>query len=186
MDIQQLRSIGRIVYYGICLAALLRGDRPLRWASVVIFANVLLSPALHLDHVGNGPLYGLITIDLALFVALAAMLVRDRRWWLVAATGFSLMSLLTHFAALIGTRPSLFVMDSTRTLWSYAMVFALGWGLLQHERCRRRVGREDVIRALIADTDGMHAKLDGPHLSAGTAADALRRPAESREPHDVG
>jgi hypothetical protein len=147
MDMYHLRKIVETLYYGICVAAVLRGDRPLRYIGVAIVANSLLSRLLQRHDALDQPQYGVMVADIALLAFMSAVLIRDRRWWLVAATGFLLMSFLTHFAALFGSPIRAYVIYTVRLAWSFAMVLALGWGLLQHEHGKWQAGRRDIIRA---------------------------------------
>jgi hypothetical protein len=142
-----LQAVGKVLYYGICLAAAIRGDRPLRYAGVAIVAGSLVSPLVQRRDALDQPQYGVMVADVALLAVLTVVLMRDKRWWLVVATGFLLMSFLTHFAALVGSPISTYTTYTVRLLWCLAMVLAVGWGLFQHERRKWRLGPEDVIGA---------------------------------------
>ncbi len=98
MDFHYSRLIAIALYQGVCVWAILRGDRPLRYAGAAIILNDLLSPIVqrhaHLDQ----PQFGVLAVDFALLVALSIFLLRDRRWWLVVATALLMMSTFTHLA----------------------------------------------------------------------------------------
>jgi hypothetical protein len=179
MDLDTLKLIARAVYYGICVAAVLRGDRPLRYVGTTLIASALLSPLAQRLGPLDQPQYGVLLIDIAALVALAVILVRDRRWWLVVTASFAFISTLTHVAALIGTPISPYAVATTRLIWNYAKISAVAGGLIAHERNRRFAQREDVVRALIAEQGEARtrAELDRRYLIAtapGEKAEAAR------------
>jgi hypothetical protein len=147
MQLYYLQAVGKVLYYGVCLAAAVRGDRPLRYAGVAIVAGSLVSPLMQRRDALDQPQYGVMVADVALLAFMSVVLIRDKRWWLVAATGFLLMSFLTHFAALFGSPIRSYVIYTVRLAWCFAMVLAVGWGLVQHELCKWRAGREGVGHA---------------------------------------
>jgi hypothetical protein len=173
MDLHHLEMIGRVFYYGIPVAAVLRGDRPLRYAGAAIMANTLLTPLAQIGHVKGQPYYGIAVLDIGLVIALAVFLVRDRRWWLVVATACFLMCTLTHFAAMIGAPLHAYTISTVRILWAYGMILSVGWGLGAHELYRRGASRTDAVRALIAEQGEARtqAELDRRYLSARTPAE---------------
>jgi hypothetical protein len=138
MDLYHLRKIGEALYLGICVAAVLRGDRPLRYVGAAIVFNSVITPIVQWRYVRGLPNYGEMVVDLVLLAFMSAVLIRDRRWWLVAATSFLLVALLTHIAPWVGAPISAYMAATVRLLWNNAMVLAVGWGLALHEHRRQR------------------------------------------------
>ncbi len=181
MDFHYSRLIAIALYQGVCVWAILRGDRPLRYAGAAIILNDLLSPIVqrhaHLDQ----PQFGVLAVDFALLVALSIFLLRDRRWWLVVATALLMMSTFTHLAALIGSPIDPKVTFYARMFWVFGMVSAVGWGTVMQERRRRdsRPAAETTVRSLIAEHGEARtrAELDRRYLVASDPvekADAAR------------
>ena len=158
-----------MLYYGICVIAVLRGDRPLRYVGAAIVANALVSPLLEPND-PSAARYGVMIADVALLVAMSATLLRNRRWWLVVATALWFMSTLTHVAGLIGAPIDARITFYGRLFWAYGVVAAVAWGLVERELHRRNPRRqaEAVVRSLVAEHGEARtrAELDRRYLVA--------------------
>ncbi|MBN9318253.1 MAG: hypothetical protein J0I28_00975 [Caulobacterales bacterium] len=178
MDFETVRLIGRLLYYGLCVAAVLRGDRPLRYVGVLIIANALLSPIVQPHDDLRAPRYGVMAIDFMLLLSMALILLRDRRWWLVVATALCLMTTLTHLAGLIGAPIESRITYFGRLFWAYGMVAALAYGLVERELHRRNPRRqaEATVRALVAEHGEARtrAELDRRYLVATNPTEKAR------------
>ena len=170
MDFETTRLVARFVYYGVCVIAVLRGDRPLRFAGATIVTGALVSPILQAHQNLNAPQYGVMVADVVMLAVLCITLVRNRRWWLVVATAVFLMSTLTHLAGLIGTPINPRITATARLFWNYCMIAALGWGVIVRELHRRNPQRraEAMVRALVAEQGEARtrAELDRRYLVA--------------------
>ncbi len=173
MDLHHIQMVGRALYYGICAIAILRGDRPLKYVGAAIIGNAVITPLAQAGHVLDGPYFGEMALDIITLVAMAAILVRDRRWWLVVSTACFLMQTLTHIAGLIGPHIPAYTISTARLLWAYGSVFAIAWGWIAFERGRGREGDARTVRTLIAEQGAARAQaeLDRRYLTARTPAE---------------
>jgi hypothetical protein len=138
MTLEMLQAIGRVFYYGVAAAAVLRGDQPLRQIGVLTIVGAVITPLTDWDHVRGEPYWGEMMVDIVMLSLWIVVLLHHRRWWLVVGTSFFLMSVLTHFAALIGPHFSDFKVLTVRILWNCAKVAATGCGLVAYELRRRK------------------------------------------------
>ena len=82
-------------------AAVWRGERPERVGAAIIAAAWIVTPFVELRRSWYEPQWGIFTVDVLNFLALAGLaFVYDRRWPICAA-GFQLVTVLTHVAFLI-------------------------------------------------------------------------------------
>jgi hypothetical protein len=144
----------------------------------MIIANALLSPILEPHHDPSAPRYGIMALDVALLFGMAIVLLRNRRWWLVVATAFYLLTTLTHLAGLIGAPIHPRVTFYGRMFWAYGTVAAVACGLIQYELHRRNPRRraEAMVRALVAEHGEARtrAELDRRYLVATNPTDKAR------------
>jgi hypothetical protein len=181
MDPYYSRFIAIALYQGVCVIALLRGDRPLKATGAAIIINSLVAPVVQRHAHLNEPQYGVLAVDAVLLVALALILLRDRRWWLVVATALLMMSTFTHLAALIGSPINPKITAYARLFWAFGMIAAVGWGVVMRERRRHdsRPAAVATVRSLIAEHGEARtrAELDRRYLVASDPvekADAAR------------
>jgi hypothetical protein len=74
-----------------------RGGEPERWAALAVIIYLVAVPALEGVKVGEWRV-GVAIAETVLFLALWILAERNARWWLTAAAGFQLISVLTFVA----------------------------------------------------------------------------------------
>lgn len=113
----------------VVFTAFSRGSRDERLAAVALLTAAAITPLL-LSRQFAGPEMGIVLIDFALFLALAAIALQSDRFWPLWASGFQLGGLLVHFAAarLPAIVPAAYA--ETLAIWSYPVLAALLAGTL--------------------------------------------------------
>lgn len=84
-----------------CLAAAWRGGRPERLGAGVVAAGWIISTLVERRHDWLEPQYGILAVDGATLLALAALALWAHRNWAICAAGFQAIAVLTHLVFLI-------------------------------------------------------------------------------------
>lgn len=124
-----------VLFFWSCMAAVafiaaLYGKRDERLAAGVVVLAALVSP-LVVSHSYHTPEIGIVLIDSALFLALAAIALRSTAFWPMWAAGFQLGALAVHFAA--ARLPTILpaVYAETLAIWAYPVMAAIAIGTWQ-------------------------------------------------------
>lgn len=137
---------------GTALAALLLGDRPLRWAGLVMLGNAIFVYVLPSSSLQGLATKGVVS-DLLHLLIFGAIVLSSKRTWSVLALGFSLAAL--SFTALFWIqmfgayytreKPSLdnvALFAALGMFWQYVLCAAVAGGVVA--AVRRRGGQTDV------------------------------------------
>lgn len=118
------------------------GNRLERLSIVAIAAYLVLTPFASLIRIENWRV-GLLALEASLFLVFWFMAERSNRWWLTAAAGFQLISVVSF--ALPFLLPNVFVLTGMMfRLGAWALVIlAMGFGVYEarvHRKARRPQG----------------------------------------------
>lgn len=115
------------VLVGAILTALLKGGRDERLAAIAIMVAALVTPFVRTHNYTTAE-FGIVMVDFALFLALAAIAMRSTSFWPMWAAGFQLGALAVHAAAarLPNILPAVYA--ETLVIWSYPVLGALALG----------------------------------------------------------
>lgn len=145
-------QIGAATMALVCGFALLRGRWPERAFGVALAVCWIASEAFQDLRLGHHTQPIIFAIDVALWIFLLTLTLRVDRFWLLWATAFQFLIVLTHIMAALDIRIGQWAFFSAYLVWSYGDLAALGLGVMFE--ARRPV-----------------------HLTARTEAEAARRPA---------
>lgn len=123
----------------VCGTAFWRGGQDERWAAIAVAVAAFLSPLAQTRSYA-GPEFGLMVVDVGLFLALAAIALRSRAFWPMWAAGFQLCSLAGHLAAAKSNAMVPAAYAETLVIWSYAVMGTLLVGTLVERRQRHGRG----------------------------------------------
>ncbi len=125
---------------GVCVAALLVGDRPAKLVGGGCLAAWVATTFAHKPHETTSVQYGVALVDLALLIYVAALAIRYRHAWLVVAGSFLMLTVATHVAYLIDLHIVSNVRITASIIWGYMTIVCLAWGTWNGWR-RERLGR---------------------------------------------
>jgi hypothetical protein len=117
----------------VCGIAFWRGGQDERLAATAVAVAAFLSPFAQARSYA-GPEFGLMIVDVGLFLALAAIALRSRAFWPMWAAGFQLCILAGHFAAAKSNAMVPAAYAETLIIWSYAVLATLLVGTLVEGR----------------------------------------------------
>ena len=140
-------TTGIVFWFGTCGLALWRGGWPERLAAAGVLASSLVAPLVAQTIEVNTIDVGYFLTDIALFAILIFIALKSDRWWPLFAAGFDLLAVSTHFALVLSSDILNFTYLSANTLWGYAVVAALGLGILEVEARRKRQARLVAVAA---------------------------------------
>ena len=110
-----------------CGFALLRGGRPERVAAIACLAASLMQPWV-LDRNWLDPQYGVLAVDVGLFATLIGLALTTNRTWLLFASAFQLLGVITHIAIMVDHGVAPLPYRRGLVIWSYLTLMALGVG----------------------------------------------------------
>jgi hypothetical protein len=117
----------------VCGTAVARGGPDERVAAGAVAVATIVSPFVKSQNYA-GPELGLVLVDVALFVSLAAIAMRSRAFWPIWAAGFQLCGLAGHLAAAKSNSMVPAAYAETLAIWSYAVIATLLAGTLLEGR----------------------------------------------------
>lgn len=129
-----------LIFFGLLLLAsayaLVRGGQPERYAAfmyLIAYAASALSAQLghELYFTMN---WGIVAIDIALAVSLAALAFHANRYWTIWATSIQLVGITAHLAKLIVPEIAAMAYAITLLAWSYAVIPLLVIATYRHRR----------------------------------------------------
>jgi hypothetical protein len=127
---QSLTSrLGLAAMFLVCAAAAVRGRWPERATAGVICLVWLLSEALEdtAPHRKTQPI--LFGLDCAVLLFFLALVITTSRRWVVWATAYNLLLVLTHIGAWIAPQVHRYAFFTAYFLWSYCVLAALAVGV---------------------------------------------------------
>lgn len=121
----------------VCGTALWVGDRPAKWAGAACLAAWFGTYLVQNRHDFFNPQYAAAGVDIVLLACLIALAMIYRRSWLMAAGGFHMLGVATHFAFLIDHRVAVNAYLTAAYIWAYLTLAAVAWGTWTSWRARR-------------------------------------------------
>lgn len=117
--------------------ALWRGGRPERLAVIALIVASLASPLVQNTSNFNAPQWGIMIVDVLLFIAFAALAWLFGRSWIPWAAAFQLITVVTH----VGYALNLDILSRAYLSTSYLLFFgvlsAIAWGSVPSGGTRR-------------------------------------------------
>jgi hypothetical protein len=123
---------------GVCTYALFRGGPTERLVATTDLLAWLVTLLVQNRRDWFDTQWGILTVDIVLLVFLAWLALTRDRGWLLFATAFQLLGVVTHLAILADVNVRSLAYLRSLTIWSYLVVGALGVGTALIERQRRR------------------------------------------------
>jgi hypothetical protein len=111
----------------ICALAAWRGRATERLAAGAYLVAWLLTVAVFKSR-SEFTQWPVLAIDVGLLVFLLWLAMRSSRFWPLFAAGFHLLAVVTHFARAVDPRVSGWAYQTAEILWSYMVIYAIGYG----------------------------------------------------------
>ncbi|MFL5296250.1 MAG: hypothetical protein ACJ798_07700 [Phenylobacterium sp.] len=124
----------------VCAGAFWKGGREEQLAAGGLLLSFAVTLAMR-DRTWAGTQWGALGADICLFILLAAIALRTKRYWPLAAAAFQLLCVLTHVARMIDPGVRAWAYATGQVIWSQMVFWALGVGVWN--TWRRQV-REDA------------------------------------------
>ena len=105
-----------------------KGELPERTICLAMVAAWIASPFFSERNNLEDPSFGVLVVDIALFVVIAAVSVSSRRLWTALAAGFQLVNVLLHVAMIIDLNISVYTYRLGLAVWSVMALLALLFG----------------------------------------------------------
>lgn len=135
-------QIGAAIGVLVVALAFLKGDEPERVGGGVYAIGALASLLLQDDTRLYGPQWGLMSVDVILLAAYAAVAWKSRRSWPVWASAFQALIVMIHVMTVVDIRPPLVAFYAVINLATYGILLVLVLGVAQAWRDRRAEGFE--------------------------------------------
>ncbi|HEY0600684.1 hypothetical protein [Brevundimonas sp.] len=135
-------QIGAAIGVIVVAFAFLKGDEPERVGGGVYGIGSLAALLVQQDAQLFGTQWGLMTVDVVLLAAWAAVAWKSRRSWPVWAAALQSLIVMTHVLTMVDVRPPLVAFYAVINLASYGILLALMLGVVQAWRDRRALGLE--------------------------------------------
>ena len=122
-----------------CALALWRGGRAEKYGAIILlvgWALSLVAIRLHMDAL-HGVHYTLFAIDGLALIAFTALSLWARKLWTLMISAFQLNDVATHFAAFAPGMDTFTYLTLVGFWGGWAIIFALAWGVWDHERRTR-------------------------------------------------
>lgn len=121
-------QIGAVLWLGVCAFALLKGDKPERFAASSMVVAWLATLAVHRDTLLTGVTIPVLVIDAALFLVMLGLSWRTDRNWPVWAAAFQAIVVLVHVVTMIDLRIRAIAYLSAQTVGTYGVLICLAIG----------------------------------------------------------
>ncbi len=135
-------QIGAVFVVAVCLFAFLKGgetERIVAGAYVLgWFASLLMQNDTNLFSIS----WGLMAVDIAMLLFLAAMVWKSRASWPAWAAACQLLVVMSHFVSMSDLRPAMLNYISVINLAGYGVLLALAVGTFWSWQERRAAGLE--------------------------------------------
>ena len=131
-----------IATLAVCLHAILRGGAPERLTALVFLAGLIGSI---LASIGTRPTpagFRLATfcVDVSMLLALAAVMLKARRYWPIAVTAMQLLSVMGHLIKLLDPNVATVLYWITNAFWAVPQIAILEIATVRHIHRLRRFG----------------------------------------------
>lgn len=123
--------------------ALWRGGLAERWAAAANLAAWAATKLLQDRRDWFDPQWGILYVDIAFLAALVILALVSDRYWLLFATAFQLLGVVTHLAIVADAQVRSLAYLRSLAIWSYLVLATLGVGtaLVDRQRRRQRLAR---------------------------------------------
>ena len=130
----------------ICGGALWKGDWEERIAGATLLLNFTISIFLRDISWPRVQLAGF-TADIFTLLILGAVALRTKKFWPLFATGFQLLSVLTHVGKMIDPNVDGWAYLTAIIIWTYLILISLGIGAWNAWRARRQLATAEAAGA---------------------------------------
>lgn len=112
------------------------GGRDERLAATILAAAAVLSPFVQ-SHSYSSPEFGIVAVDVVLFLALLGIAMISRAFWPIWAAGFQLCAVAVHFAAAKSPVMLPATYAEALAIWTFPVLGALIAGTWLEAKARR-------------------------------------------------
>lgn len=133
--------VGLAITVIVCGGAFWKGGREEQITAGGLLLSWLATLVLR-DHRWLGTQWGAFGADTCLFFLLAAIALRSRRYWPLAAAAFQLLCVVTHVARIVDPGVRAWAYATGQVIWTQLVFFALGVGVWNTWRNRHRIANE--------------------------------------------
>ncbi|MFN3512541.1 MAG: hypothetical protein ACK41C_05830 [Phenylobacterium sp.] len=122
---QQVWFVALVV---VCILAFWRGGRPERLVAVLWAISWLISRSVYNYDNWIDPQWSVLAVDVGVLIAFAALAAYSDRTWLLFATAFQLLNVVTHVAMIVDSEVRARAYVYGLVIWSYMVLAAIGVG----------------------------------------------------------
>ncbi len=135
-------QIGAIFVVAVCVFAFLKGNEPERIVAGAYVLGWFASLLMQNDSDLFNTQWGLVAIDVAMLLLLAAMVWKSRVTWPVWAAACQLLVVMSHFVSMSDLRPAMINYIAVINLAGYGVLVALAVGTFWAWQERHAAGLE--------------------------------------------
>ncbi len=130
--------VGLAITVIVCGGAFWKGGREEQMAAAGLLLSWLATLVLR-DHRWGGTQWGAFGADTCLFLLLAGIGLRSRRYWPLAAAAFQLLCVVTHVARVMDPGVRAWAYATGQVIWTQLVFVALGVGVWNTWRASRHL-----------------------------------------------
>jgi hypothetical protein len=132
-------AAGTLIFFGLCGLAIWRGGRPERIVAITLLVTMVITPLVQTG-VGEDSLeVGMFLVDTFFMLVVFWVALTSDRWWPLFCAAFALLAAVSHVARTFNDQIGQFSYITATVMWSYGTVYALGAGVFELERRKRRL-----------------------------------------------
>jgi hypothetical protein len=120
--------IWRVVFWAVCLYALVRGGKPERVAAVVLILADFISAAAMRSRHWQAAEPPIVVIDSCVAIFFVGFALKSSRWWPLWAAAFHFLAATMVIASLVGPPVRPYAYFVGELIWDYLGLFALLFG----------------------------------------------------------
>lgn len=135
-------QIGAVIVVAICTFAFLKGGEIERVTAGAYVLGWFASLLVQNDFGLYGVQWGVFVIDAAMLCVLVALVWRSRSAWVVWASAFQLLVVMSHILAMVDGRPPIRAVLAVMNVAGYGVLIAMAVGTFWSWQERRAAGLE--------------------------------------------
>ena len=124
--------LGSLAYSGVCGFALLKGGRAERLVGAAMLLELLIMIPVADIHRTEAPRYVSLVLDILVLGALLYAAFSTERRWVLLASAFQSLSVLTHLSRIIDPSMHSWAYITVDIVWGYGLMLTLLAGTLLH------------------------------------------------------